>query len=201
MDLLDNNPVHYTRGLLNTKYFDYRIDSVFQIEDNVIYLIGTIPGRHRIYVSEKNYAILKTVEEIQEADTVKRPEFFLNESLVVRRMVYFKAISEFQQYQEKMYLKYSNETDAYEILNKKTRKREFLVESYKELAVTNLVTEYVPTFSKEEKYDLRKDLPQKEYNPHFWLNNGIQLSPLGTRIKKDLEKEIPLSEQFSKVYK
>ena len=131
MDLLDNNPVHYTRGLLNTKYFDYRIDSIIHTQDEVVYAIGTIPGRHQIYVSGSDFAILKTIEEIQEADTVKRPEFNLDEERYVRRMVYFKAISEFHEYNGRKYLKYSNELDGYEILDRKSGRREFLVESYK----------------------------------------------------------------------
>lgn len=197
MDLLDNNPVHYTRGLLNTKYFDYKIDSVFQTQDDVIYIIGTIPGRHRIYVSESNYAILKTIEEIQEADTLKRREFNINDTLAVRRMVYFKAISEFQRYQGKMYLKYSNEVDAYEIFHRNTRKRKFLVESFREFVVTNLVLENVRPMAKGDRYKFNNDIVSGEYNHLFWeTSKGVRLSPLSASIRQDLEKQMPLSQQF-----
>jgi hypothetical protein len=199
MDLLDNNPVHYTRGLLNTKYFDYKIDSILQSENELIYIISTIPGRHYIYVADGSYAIIKTIEEISETDTLRRPEFNLNDSLIVRRMIYFKAITEFQRFKDKMYLKYSNETDAYEILHRSTRKRKFLIESYKEFVVTNLVHENPLPFAKKEKYNFRDDIVSKDYNSTFWKNNMIfQLSPLSLAIRKDLEKEMPLSDQFSK---
>lgn len=200
MDLLDNNPVHYTRGLLNTKYFEYKIDSVFQTKDDIVYVIATIPGRHRIYVSEKDYSILKTIEEIREMDTLRRPEFNINDSLAARRMVYFKAISEFQRYRGKMYLKYSNETDAYEILNRTSRTREFLVQSYKEFVVTNLVIDNALSFARNLNYNFKDDIVSEKYNLVFWQTDSrVQLSPLSRRTRKDLEKEMSLPEQFMKM--
>lgn len=201
MDLLDDNPVHYTRGLLNTKYFDYEMDSSIETNDGLVYIISTIPAQHRIYVLASNYAIIKTVQELKENDTFfKRPEFSLNDSLVVRRMVYFQAISEFQKYHGKMYLKYSNETDAYEVLHKISRKRKFLVEAFKEFVVTNIIDEDVRPFNKKEKYNFRDGVANKNYHPAFWENfSTIQLSPLNYQVKKDLERDFSLEDQFAKV--
>lgn len=199
MDLMDNNPVHYQRGLLNAKYFHYRIDSVFQMGDDVIYVIATIPMNHRIYVADESFAIIKTIERINERDTLKRPDFNLNDSLVVRRMVYFEAVSEFQKYNGKWYLKYSSETDAYEILNKKSRRRKFIVESYKEFVVTNVIDKNAIPFTKKENYNFGDDFVPKEYHPAFWDSySTIQLSPLNPKVKKDLEKEKTLKEQFER---
>jgi hypothetical protein len=197
MDLLDNNPVHYTRGLLNTKYFDYKLDSILETADNIIYIISTIPGRHQIYVADSSYAILKTIEEIVPTDTLKRPEFNINDSLVVRRMAYFKAITEFQTFNGKMYLKYSNETDAYEILYRSTRKRKFLVESFKEMVVTHISDNSVSPFLKNEKYNFRDDIVTKPYDHSFWKNNpNAQLSPLTPAVLRDLGQKQSLENQF-----
>jgi hypothetical protein len=199
MDLLDNNPVHYPRGLLNAKYFKYAIDSVFQMGENVVYVIATIPMNHLIYVADESFAIIKTVERISETDTLKRPEFNLNDSLIVRRMVYFEAVSEFQEYNGKWYVKYSSETDAFEILNKRSRKRKFLVDSYKEFVVTNLIDSNVSPFSKKETYDFKNDVTDKEYNAAFWEKySTIQLSPLNPKVRKDLEREVSLKDQFQR---
>jgi hypothetical protein len=199
MDLLDNNPVHFTRGLLNTKYFDYKIDSVLQTGKKLIFIISTIPGGHQIYVSDSSYAILKTIEKITPMDTVKRPEFNLDDSLLVRRMAYFKAITEFQAYHGKMFLKYSNETDAYEIIYRSTRKLKFLVESHKEFVVTNIIESRAEPFPKNERFNFRDDLISKPYNHSFWNENlSVQLSPLSRRARKDLEQKMPLLDQFVK---
>jgi hypothetical protein len=197
MDLLDNNPVHYPRGLLNTKYYSYQIDSVFQSQDDMIYIISTIPGNHRIYVAESNYAIIKTVEEVREGNAYKRPEFNLSDSLKVSRMAYFMAVSEFQRYDGKMYLKYSSETDAFEVLERSSHKRKYLVESYKEFVVTNIVDKNVAPFDKRETYKFSEDIVGKAYNPVFWNNlSTIQLSPLHPQVQHSLEREISLKDQF-----
>ena len=199
MDLLDNNPVHYPRGILNGKYYKYDIDSIFQSQDDMIYIISTIPGNYRIYVAESNYAIIKTVEEVKEGNTFKRPKFSLNDSLIVSRMAYFQAISEFQKYNEKMYLKYSSETDAFEVLDKRSRKRKFLIESYKELVVTNIIDKNVAPFDKRETYKFNEDIVSKAYNSAFWDNlSTIQFSPLNPLVQKSLERELLLKDQFAR---
>ncbi len=196
VDLLDNNSVHYQRGLLNTKFFDYEVDSVIQNENDVIYIISTIPGDHHIFVNEASHAILKTIETYQD-DGAKHPEFQLNDSLLVRRMVYFHATSEFQHFNGKMYLKYLNETDAYEILHKSTRKRKLLIETYKEFVVTNIYDSAVMPFGKKEIYNFHEGLDCSDYNAAFWDNfSTIQLSPIKRQVQRDLEIKLPLKDQF-----
>jgi hypothetical protein len=190
--------VHYQRGLLNTEFFDYEIDSVIQSDNDLVYIISTIPGNHKIYVKESNYAIVKTIEQVSDSARVNRNEFPLNDSLVVRRMVYFSATSEFQPYNGKTYLKYLNETDAYEVLHKHTRKREFIVESYKEFVVTNILDSAAMPFGRKESYNYKDALVSKEYNAAFWNSfSTVQLSPLNPRVKRDLENELPLESQFA----
>lgn len=198
VDILDQNPVHYQRGLLNPGYFDYKIDTAFQSDKGLVYIISTIPGSHKIYVADETFAILKTIERINEGDEgYEHPEFSLNDSLIVRRMVYLESVSEFSEYNGKMYLKYLNETDAYEMLNKQDRKREFLIESYKEFVVTNIIIADVKPSAKNESYNFKDNIVNKAYNPVFWNNySTIHLSPLNDFVKRNLEHELPLEEQF-----
>jgi hypothetical protein len=112
-------------------------------------------------------------------------------------MAYFKAVSEFQRYNGKMYLKYSSETDAFEVLERSSHKRKYLVESYKEFVVTNIVDKNVRPFDKKETYKFSEDIVGKAYNPVFWNNlSTIQLSPLHPQVQHSLEREISLKDQF-----
>jgi hypothetical protein len=197
-DLLDNNPVHYQRGILNPKYFKYTIDSIIQNETQSVFLISTEPMAHKIYVEDGSFAILKTVEEVKNPG-MHRPEFRLNDSLVVRRMAYFQSVCEFQRHRGKMYVKYINETDAFEIVYKNSGQRKFYVESFKEFVATNVIDSGVVAFGKKEKYDFTDEGLAKVRRPGFWKDHPtIQLAPLDRNTRKELEWDIPLQEQFQK---
>lgn len=105
---------------------------------------------------------------------------------------------EYQEYDNKMYLKYINQAYPFDIYNKKSGQvylDEFFTTSF---VTTSMRTESVSR--PQGKRVVRKRdlmLHKRTYNPTFWNNKqNIKLVPLTQKQLEGLEREFPLEEQF-----
>lgn len=154
----------------------------------------------RLYIDTENSALLKTEffyintypKEMFSSDVKKT---FLNDSIVVF------AIKQYEKIDENYYLKYASLRGR---IHDQPDKNEMGKTQY--FNETELLINKVITDKKEFDRIKHRDLLEKEtplwdmkyvYDPSFWKNYNILIDkPLDPTVQKDLEKEVPLYDQF-----
>ena len=149
----------------------------------------------RAYVDKSNYAIIHLESETK----------FTGEILARKKGLYssfdgLKKTIGFRKYQGKMYLNYMTVTSRINWYDSRTDELNFETELYQELLINRVFAntrERINSTEKMKNYGLQyQDRP---YNKAFWDNyNVIKETPLDRKILADLEKLLPLEEQFEK---
>lgn len=147
----------------------------------------------RAYVDKSNYAIIHLESETK----------FTGEILARKKGLYssfdgLKKTIGFRKYQGKMYLNYMTVTSKINWYDSRTDELNFETELYQELLINRVFAntrERINSTEKMKNYGLQyQDRP---YNKTFWDNyNVIKETPLDRKILADLEKLLPLEEQF-----
>jgi len=154
----------------------------------------------RLYIDTENYALLKT--EFYYIDTHPKGmlsseimKTFLNDSITGF------AIKQYEKINDNYYLKYAS---FYGRIHDQPDKNEMGKTLY--FNETELLINKVITTKKDFDRIKHRDLLEKEtplwdmkyvYDPSFWKNYNILIDkPLDSKVQKDLEKEVPLYDQF-----
>lgn len=195
-ELLGSNFFRYQYGafdLLNSNKLS-REDDVYY-NDKLLYVIS-IPEfpTTEIFIDSKTYAVVK----FHYSGTVDGEEEMVDEH--TKRVV--SSIGrdfEFQEYKGKMYLKYIKSETHYQYIDVSTQAVVNTIDLYLELLVNQIQTEDVRKPSGNETMNKHKGLETQigPYNESFWRNyNIIKDTPLNEKLVKDLERGVPLPEQF-----
>ncbi len=154
----------------------------------------------RLYIDTESYAMLKT-----EYYLVEKPSKELQSE---GYKLYFKqdtiatfAVKQYERMEGKYYLKYAGYTGRIHDQPDVNETGKTLYFNETELLINKLIIN-----KKEFDRIKHRDLLEKEvplwdmkyvYDPSFWKNYNILIDkPLDSKVQKDLEKEIPLDNQF-----
>lgn len=154
---------------------------------------------HRYLVHSETYAIHK-VEHLEypiEGKYVAIEAPYEGDTLFYSKKGW-NQILEFEEYQNKMYLKYHDVNYAFDIVDKKND-RIYLDMGYNFIFITTEIDTNKSEQPSGTKMNKNKPLVRqaKAYNPFFWEDpSNAKLVPLTQKQIEDLEKYQPLEEQF-----
>src|SRR5690606_12821446 len=147
----------------------------------------------KAYIDKRNYAIIHL-----ETETGPTGQIVSRRKGMYSTFDGLKKTIDFKQYQGKMYVNYMTVTSMINWYDSRTNDLNFETELYQELLINKVTpetSERITSTEKMKNYGLQyQDRP---YNKDFWANyNVIKETPLDRKILADLEKQIPLEEQF-----
>lgn len=154
----------------------------------------------RLYIDTENYALLKT--EFYYIDTHPKEMFssdirktFLNDSIMIF------AIKQYEKIDENYYLKYASLRGRIHDQPDESEMGKTLYFNETELLINKVITSKNDFDRIKHRDLLEKETPLWDmkyvYDPSFWKNYNILIDkPLDPTVQKDLEKEVPLYDQF-----
>src|SRR5690606_14740343 len=147
----------------------------------------------KVYIDKRNYAIIHL-----ETETGPTGEIVSRRKGMYSTFDGLKKAIDFRQYQGKMYVNYMTVTSKVNWYDSRTDELNFETELYQELLINKVTPdtkERITSTEKMKNYGLQyQDRP---YNKEFWANyNVIKETPLDRKILADLEKQLPLEQQF-----
>lgn len=147
----------------------------------------------KAYIDKTSYAIIHL-----ETETGPSGQIVTRKKGLYSSFDGLKKTIDFKKYQGKMYLNYMTVTSKINWYDSRTDELNFETELYQELLINKVMPntkERITSTEKMKNYGLQyQDRP---YNKEFWDNyNVIKETPLDRKILVDLEKQLPLDQQF-----
>jgi len=217
-DYIRNNKCFYEMILnapLNEEFFSavlFSIDSVTQYDGNKVICIGIHPKEYSdailpsgsIHIRSDNFAILQ-----MDFEGRVNPEIEIPFAVPGQKYMH-KTLIQYKEYNNKMYLsflyrksfRFDVNSAKFDKAKAKGKHEGYYYHEF--LFMTNeIITERdkVKLFRKKERLDKDEDLYSADwkYNANFWKTyNAIIERPLDPNVKKDIERETSLDEQFKK---
>lgn len=195
-DLLLHNSIRYRQIDVQDENLFSEIekddDSYYNGHD--VYVLNYVQGyKLTVYVDKTDFSIVHMEYEIGPSNSIidKKKNLVSKESGL-------KKIIDFRRFEGVMYLNYMVMTSKVNWYEAQTDKLNFETELFQQLLVNKVykhTKERIASNQKMRSYGLQyQDLP---YNKAFWDNyNVIKDSPVDKEVVRDLEKQIPLEEQF-----
>ncbi len=153
----------------------------------------------RLYIDTEHYALLKT--EFYNINTLpKEMPSGLKNALVNDSIMVF-AIKQYEKIDENYYLKYASLRGRIHDQPDKNEMGKTLYFNETELLINKVITDKKDFDRIKHRDLLEKETPLWDmkyvYDPSFWKNYNILIDkPLDPTVQKDLEKEVPLYDQF-----
>jgi len=203
VELLRNNRIKYRNFELDTTITSYYFAG--QITDNnqkILIISSEKEGGAKIYIDADTYAIIKLENEVSWMGNYLFQKKVHNYEKALERERSMRITIEFQELNNKMYLKYLNYAWSYEIYSEEKQKTVVVFDVNSLLVINEIITS--PT--KLDVNDAKKMNKNKrledfnyEYHPNFWNKyNLIETNPIDNKVIKDLEENLPLEKQFKK---
>src|SRR5690606_27639698 len=147
----------------------------------------------KVYIDKRNYAIIHL-----ETETGPTGEIVTRRKGMYSTFDGLKKTIDFRQYQGKMYVNYMTVSSRINWYDSRTEHLKADTELDQELRINKVTPntqEQIASTEKMKNYGLQyQDRP---YNKEFWANYNVIKEPLLDRkILADLEKQIPLEQQF-----
>lgn len=154
------------------------------------------------YINQKNFAIKKhESKEYSREGKYRNIPWALPDSTFLHKAKDVTTVYEFEEYNDKMYLKYFYEQGAADIYKTKSKNVAFEVTGTVTFVVTEVETRIRKApFSNLMDNDKSLISQTTPYEADFWNNNDqVKLVPLTSKQQKDLSWEMPLVTQFAEV--
>jgi hypothetical protein len=215
-DYIRNNAARFAKdnGPLNDAFFEYAsftLDSVIQYRGERVLSIGIKPNKvsngavmspsGKIYIRERDFAIF----QLEFTATINKTDL---DFLAVRgENIARSVLIKYQEFNNKMYLSmlymkaYTFKINVTKFF--KTDGKEGFLFDEKLFIVNEIITEKdkLQKFRKKEQQKKNMDLYSErwKYTPAFWETyNVVNENPLQPNVKRDLEREVSLEQQFIK---
>ncbi len=192
IDLIEDDFIRFDYGPIQGKNgWKYELENILPYNNKYLYKIkGTdAPFQKAIlYIDTESFAFVK-LELTRAAHNGKSWKRRLTNG---EEQVYYNVIFEYQEYNNKMYLKYQKEEDTWKIYDtKKTSKLLFTKNPKKELFINKIVVDNVEKYPFEQNMDIGVSIENqsKEYNPIFWSTyNAPQKTKELSKIEQYLKE-------------
>lgn len=205
------NPLKYRDPNIRKAFANkiFTLDSVIHSNGRQVYVISFLSyipryplfeRKNTVYIDSENYSIYKYGwEEYAKKGKYSEPSWPLaKDSMYLSWRKRISTTYEFGNYNGKMFLKYFDEKCYDDIYNSKGDSVTFESLGHVTLIVNEMETDNIPMDGKETMIHNQSLHAQvNAYDPEFWSSyDQIKLVPLTKKQIKDLEWEMPLSEQF-----
>jgi hypothetical protein len=191
-DLMEDNYVKHRFGPMDVKGWKFSIDNILTYNNRIVYKVSGIKSRFVsciMWIDTEDFAILRLEYREQMVNGVFSRRYLNLPDPYGQQQTSFLMIFEFQEIDDKLYLKYQREEDAYNLFNKTTNET-ILKQSYlKELFVNNAV-QGVAEQSTGQRMNINKSVEQQatSYNAEFWKNyNAPMETSKDSKIVKELQ--------------
>jgi hypothetical protein len=195
IDLMEDNYVKHRFGPINVKGWKFSIDSILTYDRRTVYKIsGTrSPSVSTVmYIDGDDFSILKLELKKQMINGEFYRRYLNLPDPYGLQETSFNMIFEFQEMNNKMYLKYQREEDSYNLFNKTTNEIILRQSFIKELFVNN-VTQGNPDTPIGQRMNMNKSLEGQATtsNADFWKYYN---APIETSKDSKIIKELQMSE-------
>ena len=200
LDLFENNDIRYQRNIVDIDKTTYSLDSVTQYNNRPVFVISTSRwiDRGKLYIDMETFGIIKATmdRKVREEGVSRYYRSWNNDSITTGR-VQFSYSVEFEEYQGKYYLSLLSEWEQNEIFDPNSGKVKTVHTEQLEFFKNNLKTVKVKIPKEIKRLSPKRRLRYGPYNPDFWENyNVIKATPLDKKLIEDLERDIPLDQQY-----
>lgn len=203
VEMLRNNRVKYRNFGLDTNITNYYFaGQLIENEKNIFIISTEKEGGAKIYIDSKTFAIIKLENYVPWSGHYLFQKKVANYEKALERERSMRITLEFQELNNKMYLKYLNYAWSYEIYSEEKQKT-VVVFDINNLLVINEIIE-MPKKSdfkgaKKMRNNQRLENFSCEYKEDFWDNyNLIKSNAIDDKYIRDLEQHAPLKKQFKK---
>lgn len=196
-ELLGNNLLRYQYGPFKLKdNLNYKRTHEVRLDSQLLYVIQ-VPSfpETEIYIDSDTYAVQKFVYKSQN-ERILEDASDSTHRVITDQYIQF----EFQEYKEKLYLKYLLSETKYEERNKQTGEVLHTSELKLNLMITEVLTEDIKQLSGKETMDKYHSLETQKmpYDEDFWEGyNIIKETPVNAKIIADLRKRAKGTRIFS----
>ena len=191
-DLMEDNYVKHRFGPINTKGWKFEIDSIFAYHQNTVFKISGAKSPSQtttLFIDSETFAILKLELKMQMVNGEFYRRYLNLPDPYGLQETSFRMVFEFQRIDDKMYLKYQREEDAYNLFNKSTGEVILMQSFMKELFVNNVVKDDVDNAS-GQKMNINKSVEgqSSSFNAEFWKYYNVPMETAAdSKIIKDLQ--------------
>ncbi len=173
IDLIEDDFIRFDYGPIKGKGgWTYVIEDILPYNNKYVYkIIGTdTPFQNAIlYIDTASFAFVR-MELTRTSHNGKSWKRRLSNG---QQQMYYNVIFEYQEYNDKMYLKYQKEEDTWEIYDTKDpNKLLFIKHPKKELFINKIVVDNIEKYPFQQNMEIGSSLENqsKEYNAKFWSN-------------------------------
>lgn len=171
IDLIEDDFIRFNYGPIKGKGgWKYEIEDILLYDNRYVYkIIGTDKPfqKAKLYIDTDSFAFVRM--ELTRASY--KGESWKRRLTNGQQQVFYNVIFEYQEYKNKMYLKYQKEEDTWEIYDiEDPSKLLFTKNPKKELFINKIIVEDIKNnpFEKNMRIGSSLENQAKEYNPEFW---------------------------------
>lgn len=192
IDLIEDDFIRFDYGPIRGKSeWKYELEDILPYNNKYVYKItGIDPPFQKavLYIDTESFAFVK-LELTRTAHNGKSWKRRLTNG---EEQTYYNVVFEYQEYQNKMYLKYQKEEDTWKIYDtKQPDKLLFIKNPKKELFVNKIIVDNVDHYPFQRNMNIGASLENqsKEYNPEFWSKyNAPQKTKEISKIEEYLKE-------------
>ncbi|GAA4275426.1 carboxypeptidase-like regulatory domain-containing protein [Aquimarina mytili] len=192
IDLIEDDFIRFDYGPIKGKNgWKYELEDILLYNKKYVYKIkGTDPPFQKaiLYIDTESFAFVR-LELTRSAHNGKSWKRRLTNG---QEQVYYNVIFEYQEYNNKMYLKYQKEEDTWKIYDvKKPNNLLFIKNPKKELFINKIIVDDLDKYPFQQNMNIGNSLENQsnEYNAAFWSKyNAPQKTKEISKIEQYLKK-------------
>ncbi|MFM8832745.1 MAG: hypothetical protein ACKOEV_03790 [Cytophagales bacterium] len=193
INLMEDNYIKHRFGPVNVKGWKFVVDSILTYNDQAAYKISGTKSPSEsteMYIDCDDFSILKLELKMQMVNGQYYRRYLNLPDPYGLQETSFKILFEFQEIEDKMYLKYQREEDTYNLFNKTTNEIIVKQSFIKELFVNKVVQDNLD-YSKGQLMNINKSVEGQAalVNVDFWkYYNAPVETAKDSRIVKELQE-------------
>ena len=171
IDLIEDDFIRFDYGPIQGKSsWKYELEDIVPYKNKYLYKIRAIDNPFQkaiLYIDIESFAFVK----LELTRAANNGESWKRRLTSGEEQVYYNVIFEYQEYKNKMYLKYQKEEDTWKIYDiNNPEKLLFTKNPKKELFVNKVIVDKVEEYPFEKNMDIGLSIENQseEYNPAFW---------------------------------
>ncbi len=197
IDLIEDDLIRFDYGPIKGKNgWQYELEDILLYNNTYVYKIKGIDTpfqKATLYIDTESFAFVR----IELTRTSHKGKSWKRRLTNGQEQVYYNVIFEYQEYNDKMYLKYQKEEDTWKIYDtKKTNKLLFVKNPKKELFINKIIVDDIDKYPFQKNMDIENSLENQSrgYNAEFWSTyNAPQKTKEISKIEhymKEINKKV-----------
>ena len=178
IDLLQDDFIRHSWNFIKGKSsWQYKVEEILPYGDGAVYKIKAISPPFRealLFIDLESYAFVR----LEFRRSTSQGKYYKRRLTNGQQESSYTMIFEYQQYNDKMYLRYQREEDVWQIFDGlESDSLLFTKRPKKELFINNIVTENLDQYPFKSNFDRFQSIEGqvKPYDPEFWKHYNVPL--------------------------